>query len=474
MIEFMKSEFCHTNLLYGTVDMKALIRDDFGDDKLCEKLRKFYIPILGMLTMAGANEPEVIKEIKMILNDSKVDTMLKKKVCDKDKAPMGITEDRIPDLMKFIPSHVYFMDDLPLKYNLPRKPDKAEHIRSLVKNMPKEKSRELVLRRCASIDRASPKIYREKIKDKILFSLIKPLNDHPEHKTLSDNEITDDEDLETRQTSLFNYIYIPNREPEPTDYQKLGLMNPFETLEISSVEPSILEEKPPLPALSHPNAGDFMALVALEAMQVLPREWVTLLQNGKLTVMCRALSQKGLIMIKGFSSMPRPPEQVLGVLLSDEFTKQEDGIFTNFTLLEVRPYFDVCVFQVNTVKGITPREWAARRSHVKDFPCEKGFTMLLNNMDDDKLLSNPEAVKGKVLSGGMVCRPIGKKATQVSLVFKAEMGGLIPTRIIHEMIVTILEKFINDLRNSCDITSEYDSELEAQKEAEEVDPEFIE
>ena len=470
----MKSEFCHINLLYGTVDMKTLIREDFSDDKIVEKLRKFFIQILGLLTMAGANEPEVIKEIKMILNDSKVDAILKKKHCDKDKAPMGITEDRIPDLMKFIPSHVYFMDDLPLKYDLPKKPDKVEQIRNLVKPTPKNKSQELLIRRCASVDRVLPKKHREKEQNKILYALIKPVSKDPEHKTLSDNEITDDEDLDSRQTSLFNYIFIPNREPEPTEYQLLEPMNPFQTLEISQLEPSILEEKPQLPTLSHPNAGDFMALVALEAMNVLPKEWVTLLQDGKLTVMCRALSQKGLIMIKGFSSMPRPPEQVLNVLLKSDLTKPDEGIFSCFTVLEVRPYFDVCHFQVNTVKGLTPREWVARRSHVKDFPCEKGFTMLLNNMDDDKILVNTEAVKGKVLSGGIVCRPIGKKATQVSLVFKAELGGLIPARIAHEMIVTVLQQFIDDLRRCCDIVSEYDSELEAQKEAEEVDPEFIE
>lgn len=470
----MKSEFCHINLLYGTVDMKSLAREDFADDKICEKLRKFYIPILGLLTMVNTIEPEVIKEIKMILNDSKVDSILKKKVCDKDKAPMGIRDDRIPDLMKFVPSHMYFMDDSPQKYSLPRRPNKTEYLRTLIKHMPKEKARELILRRCASIDRVSTNKHREKVQDKILFSLMKPISVHQEHKTLSDNEITDDEDLETRQTSLFNFIYIPNREPEPTEYQKLGLMNPFETLEISSIEPSILEEKPPLPPLSHPNAGDFMALVALEAMQVLPREWITLLQDGKLTVMCRALSQKGLVMVKGFSTLPRPPDKVLSILSDDEFNTSNEGIFMNFSKIDIRPYFDLIHFQVNTVKGITPREWMARRCHVKDFPCDNGFTMLLSNTEDDKRLVNTEAVRGKVLSGGIVCRPIGKKSTQISLVFKIEMGGLIPTRITHEIIVKTLEHFMNHLRNSCDITSEYDSELEAQKEAEEVDPEFIE
>jgi hypothetical protein len=122
---------------------------------------------------------------------------------------------------------------------------------------------------------------------------------------------------------------------------------------------------------------------------------------------------------------------------------------------------------------MTPREWVGRRCHVKDFPCEKGFTMLLNNMEADNILVATDAVKGKVLSGGIVARPIGKKGTSVSLVFKAELGGLIPVRILHEMIVTTIKMFIDDLRKYCDIVSEYDSEAEAEKEAEEVDPEFI-
>ena len=69
LIEFMKTEFCHLNLLYGTVDMKKMIDEDISEERIAEKLRKLYIPILGLLNAAGTNEPEVIKEIKIILND---------------------------------------------------------------------------------------------------------------------------------------------------------------------------------------------------------------------------------------------------------------------------------------------------------------------------------------------------------------------------------------------------------------------
>lgn len=469
----MKTEFCHINLLYGTVDMKKMIEEDISEERISDKLRRLYIPILGLLTMTGTNEPEVIKEIKMILGDWKVDKILKENSCDKDKVPMGISPELIPDLMKFVPTNKFFMDDLPLKYDMPKRADKVEQLMAKRKPTPIEKSQELFVRRCASVDRLSPKIHRRAIKDKIMFFMTNPVNPDPEHKTLSDNEFTDDEELESRRTSLFNYIEVPKKEPELTEYQKLGLMNPFLTLKMAEIEPSILDEKGPLPSLSHPNAGDFMALVALEGMQVLPREWINLLQNGELTVMCRSLSQKGLVMIKAFSTMHRPPEQVLNVLLHSDIVKPDESIFPCFTVLEVRPYFDVVHFQVNTVKGMTPREWVGRRCHVKDFPCEKGFTMLLNNMEADNILVATDAVKGKVLSGGIVARPIGKKGTSVSLVFKAELGGLIPVRILHEMIVTTIKMFIDDLRKYCDIVSEYDSEAEAEKEAEEVDPEFI-
>jgi hypothetical protein len=469
----MKSEFCHINLLYGTVDMKRMVVEDINDNAVAEKLRKFYIPILGLLTMKHSLEPEVIKEVKMILSDWKVDKILKEIECDRDRVPMGISETLIPDLMKFVPTNSYFIDDKPGKFDMPKKIDRAEQRMSRSKPIPKEKSQELFLRRCASIDKVSPQLKRKADMDKVLFMLQKPVTSKPEHRTISDTELSEDEELEYRPTALFNLLDVPKKDPELTEYQKLSLMNPFLTLNISRIEPSILEEKPPLPLLSHPNAGDFMALVALEAMQVLPREWVSLHQDGDLTVMCRSLSQKGLVMIKSFSSLQRPPEQVLNVLLHSDITRAEESIFPCFTVIEVRPYFDVVHFQVNTVKGLTPREWLARRCHVKDFPCERGFTMLLNNMDSETHLVATDAVKGKVLSGGIVARPIGKKATAISLVFKAELGGLIPVRILHQMIVVTIRKFIADLRKYCDIVSEYDSEAEAAKEAEEVDPEFI-
>ena len=129
-----------------------------------------------------------------------------------------------------------------------------------------------MLRRCASVDRIACNFRRKRIQDKVLLALAAPLKPLDEHKTLSDTEISEDEDLENRKPPLFNLFPVLIKEPDPTEYQKLGIMNPFLTLDISKTEPSILDEKPPLPTISHPNSGDFMAIVALEAMQVLPRE----------------------------------------------------------------------------------------------------------------------------------------------------------------------------------------------------------
>lgn len=466
----MKTEFCHTNLLYGTVDMKKMIEVDISEERIAEKLRKLYIPILGLLNATGVNEPEVIKEIKMILSDWKVDKILKENSCDKDRVPMMIKNDAIPDLMKFIPTFPFFIDELPAKYEMPKRIDKVTYLLNKRYPTPIEKSQELMLRKCASVDRITSSKHKQKIIDKVLFSLTIPVSPQAEHRTMSDTEISDDEDLENQKVPYFNYYPRPHRDYGLTDYQKLGLMNPFLTLDISKIEPSILEEKPPLPVVSHPNAGDFMALVALEAMQVLPREWITLHQDGKLTVMCRALSFRGLLMIKAFTSLNRSPEQVINVLLNSDILKADESIFQCFTVLETRPYFDVVHFQMKNIKGNTPREWVGRRSFVKDFPCEKGFTMLVNNMDSDTILVAQDAVKGKVLSGGIVARPIGKKASILSLVFKGELGGLIPNNILHEFVVKTIKTFIVDLRRFCDDISEYDSDNESKGE---FDPEFI-
>ena len=460
------------NLLYGTVDMKKMVEEEISQQRVAERLRRFYIPILGLLNAVGVNEPEVIKEIKMILAESKVDRILKENECDRDRVPMMISSEAIPDIMKFIPTFSFFIDELPAKYEMPKKLDPEVILLRKRRPTPIEKCQELIYRRCTSVDRISHNFRRKNMQDKVLAALTTTISPQEEHKTLSDNEMTEDEDLDNRKPPVFNYFPIPPKDYGMTDYQKLELMNPFLTLDISEDEPSILEEKPSLPAVSHPNAGDFMALVALEAMKVLPREWITLHKDGRLTVMVRSLSFRGLLMIKAFTSLPRPPEQVLNVLLHSDLVKPGESIFPCFTVLETRPYFDVVHFQVKDIKGTTPREWVGRRSHVKDFPCEKGFTMLMNNMEADNILVAQDAVKGKVLSGGIVARPIGKKATILSLVFKGELGGLLPNNILHNFVVVTLRQFISDLRKFCDEISEYDSEVPSRAEGE-LDPEFV-
>ena len=97
--------------------------------------------------------------------------------------------------------------------------------------------------------------------------------------------------------------------------------------------------------------------------------------------------------------------------------------------------------------------------------------MVFHNMDNDTILVATDAAKGKVLSGGIVARPVGKKATILSLVFKVELGGLIPTRIMHESVVTIFKQFAADLWRFCDNISEIDSEIPSRNG--ELDEDFI-
>ena len=79
-------------------------------------------------------------------------------------------------------------------------------------------------------------------------------------------------------------------------------------------------------------------------------------------------------------------------------------------------------------------------------------------MESDTVLTPPDSVRGKVLSGGIVARPIGRKGTILSFVFKAELGGLIPIKILHQLIVSTFNQFIQDLRSGCEAISEADSD----------------
>jgi START domain len=454
----MKSEFCHINLLYGTVDMKKMIEEDVSEERIADRLRKLYIPMLGLLDGSDKNEPEVIKQINIILNEWKVNKILKENICDKDKVPMGISDNFIPGLWNFGPDHKFFIDELPPKYFLPKKIDKSEQKMLETRKIPVEKYKELMIRRCCSVDKMKTSTRTKLMEDKVLFSLATPVSPEFGHKTLSDNEWSEDEDLSERITPLFNFFDAPKKETEPSEYQKLGQMNPFITLNISRLEPSILEDKPPLPLLSHPNSGDFMALLALEIVSILPKEWTDLIIDGEITLICRALSSKGLIMIKAFSFFESPPKHVMSILLDSTILSPDESIFLNFNVLEKRPYFDLIHFKINTVKGLTLREWLGRRSYVKDFPCERGFTIVFNNIEPDKNPDFRDSFKGKVLSGGIVARPVGKHGSILSFVFKAEMGGLIPTKILHEFIKTSVKNFINDIRKYCKELSQENSE----------------
>ena len=74
---------------------------------------------------------------------------------------MMISKDLIPDLMNFIPTHSFFHEEV-LKFEVPKKKDKATEKLKNSKKVPIEKSQELMIRRCSSIDRISSNSQKKK------------------------------------------------------------------------------------------------------------------------------------------------------------------------------------------------------------------------------------------------------------------------------------------------------------------------
>ena len=100
---------------------------------------------------------------------------------------MMISKDLIPDLMNFIPTHSFFHEEV-LKFEVPKKKDKATEKLKNSKKVPIEKSQELMIRRCSSIDRISSNSQKKKVQDKILFALSTSVTTQAEHKTFSYTE----------------------------------------------------------------------------------------------------------------------------------------------------------------------------------------------------------------------------------------------------------------------------------------------
>ncbi|CAG9319323.1 unnamed protein product [Blepharisma stoltei] len=424
---YLKTDTCHIHLLALIMELKWWLDKNFDEEVIARKIRKFFIPLYGILSLEESWEPEALKGIENILNDERVEYLLKKYSCDRDEIPMAISDQMIPNLLEF-DQNISFFSEGSIKSDRSSKSLKLPHL----KENSISKYKELAFRRCASCEDLKISS-QEKIQNN-LFSVLASSswnsNNFSENPYVSDIYIAITPPSRASTTSIF-----PS---ESSSYHPMINI-------LHSIQGNSVQEEEELMKLEHPFASDINEIVSLESITPIPREWVTLLESSDRKIICKVLSSKGLVLILAFLSLPVPYKEVLAVLQQPKNTQK--GAIRDLTVLDVSSYYDIVSFNLMPYGGIAEREFICRRMAIKDYPTKKSHIFVMKNIDD---FENPDSklAKGKLLMSGTILRPAINGGCTISHVHKSQLGGIIPKPLLYKYYLELISQVLSDIENS--------------------------
>ena len=117
------------------------------------------------------------------------------------------------------------------------------------------------------------------------------------------------------------------------------------------------------------------------------------------------------------------------------------------------PKAPVLSFKIGTSMGIMPRDFVVRQSHIKNFPSDGSFTIHFKSVENKEAPPSPDYVRSKMQSGGVVIRPVSENQCIVNLVIKADLGTLLPQRMLLKFYNDFITQWFYNLSRGCEMAN---------------------
>ncbi|CAG9330566.1 unnamed protein product [Blepharisma stoltei] len=437
----LKTDWCHIHLIALATECYKIIRKENNQEFIANKIRKFFIPILGILSVENyQEEPEIVKSVEKILKYKKTQEILEQFPCDKDLIQLEIDEVAVPSLLDFDIKKGFFNKCQKKSKQTAKGISELQFFRENSKN----KSKELCFRRCASSGELAKKSYQKR--RELVFNLLAASESH--YSTSNSIRLLLEKEIYSKN---YHGLLISDIPPNfSANNPNLAIFFSRTSFPSSIQAPSEINESyvTERSKLDHPFNEIFDEVLHIEESSPNPREWMTLFEDSLIAIYCKALSDKGLLLMRTYAMLSIPPKELYNKFITPAISSRNKGAFRKIKLIESKPHFELYSYRLMPYAGIVEREFIVRRSYMDDFPGQGESMIVIKSIDVEETGEVKRKFPlGRAFVSGMILRPSDNGGTKLSYILKCQLGGLIPLHLLYNYFTAFVKEVISDCEN---------------------------
>jgi hypothetical protein len=192
----------------------------------------------------------------------------------------------------------------------------------------------------------------------------------------------------------------------------------------------------------------FDFLLAIEKQPKPEVIWKKVIQRHNLQVFVQKNSGS-IISIRAYCALKFSLDVVVTALWDPQIRLLWDSFVHRFEVVEKGDMFEILYIAVTTPSALAKRDMVQRRVRVDDYPEKDTVCMHFTSAEHPSCPVFDDYVRAETLVSGYVLRRVQEELTELSILTKTNVKGIIPIEMFAKLASKSPETWINDLKKGC-------------------------
>lgn len=471
--KILRKNTVHIALLNAVIELNNEIETEILPYITGVRILRFFIPVLEMLKSSESgwhNELEIVKRIEDTLNNEKVKKVLTK-VSRFDEDIIKFILPYTAFASKLVGRHGLVSNNLAIIENFLRlkKLKKSKRGFSRVKKNFSEKLRfrKLSLANFDIFEKKRKLLYSDEQALKLLYTTYKSqklffhgLNEFEDHsmKSMSNTSLNLRRSifrnptvaiLKRRKSVLFEGNLLDLHEGIGEEDQEDSILLPIESKlqeknYKSKLTPAYLSSK----CRIHKFQECFDFILAMEKQPKPEVIWKKVIHKHNLKVFVQK-NLGSIISIRAYCTLKFNLNVVVKALWIPEIRIKWDSFVQRYELIEAGDEFEVMYIAVTTPSALAKRDLVQRRIRIDEYPGKGVVCMHFVSVEHPDCPVLDDYIRAETLVSGFVIRYVEDELTEISILTKTNIKGIIPIEMFAKLASKSPETWITDLKKGC-------------------------
>lgn len=473
--KILKKNTVHIALLNAVIELNNEIETEILPFITGVRILRFFIPVLEILKAGNSewqNQLEIVKRIEETLNNEKVKRILSK-VSNFDEETIKLVLPYTAFASKLVGRHGLMSNNLAIIENFMRlkklKNSKRNFSSIQKKFTEKLRFRKLSLsdfnifekkRKLTYIDEQALKVLFTSYKSQKMF--FQDFKDQDEHslKSLSMTSINFRRSilrnptvaiLRRRKSVLFEGNLLDLHAGIGEEDQEDSILLPIESkMQEKNSRSKLTNPSLPSKYRVHKFQESFDFILAMEKQPKPEVIWKKVIHKQHLQVFVQK-NLGSLLSIRAYCTVKFNLNVVVKALWVPEIRIKWDSFLHKFELVEAGDDYEVIYIAVTTPSAIAKRDMVQRRIKIDDYPENGMVCMHYVSVEHPDYPVFDDYIRAETLVSGYVIKYVEYEVTEISILTKTNIKGIIPIEMFAKLASKSPETWINDLKNGCNM-----------------------